>query len=49
MATQPNFSGRRLLIRIGNGASPEVFTVWCTFNGDRAISFEAQTLSLIHI
>lgn len=43
MATQPNFSGRRLLIRVGNGASPEVFSIWCSFNGDRAISFEAQT------
>lgn len=43
MATQPNFSGRKLLIRIGDGASPEVFSIWCSFNGDRAISFEAQT------
>lgn len=41
MATQPNFSGRKLLLRIGNGASPEVLSVRCSFNGDRAISFEA--------
>ena len=43
MATQPNFSGRKLLLRIGNGASPEVLSVRCSFNGDRAISFEAAT------
>lgn len=43
MATLPNISGRKLIIRLGNGASPEVFEFWCTFNGDRAISFEAAT------
>ena len=43
MATQPNFSGRRLLIRVGDGASPEVFSIFCTFNGDRAIQFDAAT------
>ena len=43
MATKPNFSGRKLLIRIGNGASPEVFSVKCSFNGDRAISFSAAS------
>jgi predicted secreted protein len=43
MATQPNFSGRKLIIRVGNGASPEVFSIFCTFNGDRAIQFDAAT------
>lgn len=43
MATEPNISGRKLIIRLSNGASPEVFEFWCTFNGDRALSFEAQT------
>lgn len=43
MATKPNFSGRRLLIRVGNGASPEVFSIKCTFNGDRAISFSTAS------
>lgn len=43
MATQPNFSGRRLIIRAGNGASPEVFAIFCSFNGDRAIQFDAAT------
>ncbi len=43
MATQPNFSGRRLIIRVGDGASPEVFSIFCTFNGDRAIQFDAAT------
>lgn len=43
MATLPNISGRKLIIRLGDGASPEVFEFWCTFNGDRAISFEAAT------
>lgn len=43
MATKPNFSGRKLLIRVGNGASPEVFSVKCSFNGDRAISFSSSS------
>lgn len=43
MATQPNFSGRRLIIRVGDGASPEFFSIFCTFNGDRAIQFDANT------
>lgn len=43
MATKPNFSGRRLLIRVGNGASPEVFSIKCTFNGDRAIAFSTAS------
>jgi hypothetical protein len=43
MATKPNFSGRRLILRFGDGASPEAFAIKCSFNGDRAISFEAQT------
>lgn len=49
MATKPNFSGRRLLIRVGNGASPEVFSIFCTFNGDRAIQFDAQTTDELDI
>jgi len=43
MATEPNFSGRRLLIRVSNGESPEVFSLFCTFNGDRAIQFDAAS------
>ena len=43
MATQPNFSGRRLIIRVGDGASPEVFSLFCTFNGDRAIQFDSSS------
>jgi hypothetical protein len=43
MATQPNFSGRRLIIRVGDGASPEVFSLFCTFNGDRAIQFDSAS------
>jgi hypothetical protein len=43
MATQPNFSGRKLIIRISDGASPAVFSVKCSFNGDRAIQFSAAS------
>lgn len=43
MATQPNTSGRKLLILLGNGASPEVFAHPCSINGDRGFSREAAT------
>lgn len=43
MATQPNFSGRRLIIRVSDGASPAVLSLFCTFNGDRAIQFDSSS------
>lgn len=43
MATQPNFSGRRLIIRVSDGASPAVLSLFCTFNGSRGIQFSAAS------
>lgn len=43
MATKPNFSGRKLLIRVGDGGSPEQYTIKCSFNGDRAIAFSSSS------
>lgn len=43
MATQPNTNGKKLLILLGDGASPEVFAHPCSINGDRGFSREAQT------
>lgn len=33
---------RTLYVKIGNGASPEVFTHDCTINSDRGIQFQSQ-------
>ena len=31
--------GVKLVLKIGNGASPEVFTPWCSINAERGITF----------
>lgn len=43
MAQQPNTSGKRLLILVGDGNSPEVFAHPCSINTDRGFNREAQT------
>lgn len=43
MAEIKHARGVKLLIKIGNGASPEVFTQYCTVNADRGISFTTGT------
>jgi len=43
VATQPNTNGKKLLILLGDAASPEVFAHPCSINGDRGFSREAQT------
>lgn len=35
--------GVRLVVKVGNGATPEVFTPLCTINAERGITFNAQT------
>lgn len=42
MAYRPNTRGRKLLILIGDGASPEAFAHPCWINGDRGIAREAR-------
>lgn len=35
--------GVKLVLKVGNGAEPEVFTALCTINAERGITFNAQT------
>lgn len=42
MATQPNTKGTKILVLLGNGASPEVFAHPCSINGDRGFNREAS-------
>lgn len=41
MAAVKHARGVKLLLKVGNGASPEVFTAFCTVNAARGISFTA--------
>jgi hypothetical protein len=44
MATVKTMIGAKLLIKIGNGATPtEIFSHPCMFNADRGISFTSDT------
>lgn len=42
MATLKNASGVKLLLKLGDGASPEVFAAPCSINTDRGIQFTAN-------
>lgn len=41
--TVKNARGVKLFLKVGNGASPEVFTAFCTINAQRGITFTAGT------
>lgn len=43
MAAVTHMRGVKLLIKVGDAASPEVFSIYCSINSDRGISFAAQT------
>lgn len=43
MAEIKHASGVKLLVKIGDGASPEVFSTFCTINAERGITFTAGT------
>lgn len=43
MAEIKHTRGVKLLIKIGNGATPEVFEQYCSVNAERGISFSAST------
>lgn len=43
MAGPAKLRGVHLLLKIGNGAAPEVFTPYCSVNSDRGIQFTADT------
>lgn len=41
MAEVKHARGVKLLIKVGNGASPEVFATYCSINAERGITFNA--------
>jgi predicted secreted protein len=43
MATVKNARGVKLLLKVGDGASPEVFTAYCSINAQRGIKFSSTT------
>jgi len=43
MAAVKYLRGVKLLVKVGDGESPEVFTTYCTINAARGISFAAST------
>ena len=43
MATVKNARGVKLLIKVGDGADPEVFTAKCSINAARGIKFSSTT------
>lgn len=43
MAAVKHARGVKLVLKVGNGASPEVFTAKCSINAARGISFAAAT------
>lgn len=43
MAAVKHARGVKLLVKVGDGASPEVFTAYCTINAARGISFTSAT------
>lgn len=43
MARVKNARGVKLVLKVGDGASPEQFTAICTINGQRAIKFSSTT------
>jgi len=43
MAAVKHARGVKLLLKVGNGASPEVFAAFCSINAARGISFSSTT------
>lgn len=43
MAPVPSVTGSKLLVKIGDGASPEVFTADCLINTSRGVKFTSDT------
>jgi predicted secreted protein len=43
MAAVNSTRGVKLVLKVGDGASPEVFTALCTINAERGLTFNAQT------
>lgn len=43
MAAVKHTRGVKLLLKVGDGASPEVFSQYCSINAERGITFTANT------
>lgn len=43
MAAVNHTRGVKLVLKVGDGASPEVFTALCSINAERGVTFNAQT------
>lgn len=43
MAPVKTLAGSQLLVQVGDGASPEVFSADCLINTDRGIQFQSET------
>lgn len=43
MAAVQHARGVKLLVKVGDGATPEVFSVYCTINAARGITFTSAT------
>lgn len=43
MAAINAFKGQLMALQVGDGASPEVFSTYCSVNAERGISFTAET------
>ena len=43
MAAVKYTRGVKLVLKVGDGETPEVFTALCTINAERGITFNAQT------
>lgn len=43
MAAVKHTRGTKLLLKVGNGASPEVFSQYCSINAERGLTFTAGT------
>jgi len=43
MATVKHARGVKLLVKVGDGADPEVFSAYCTINSTRGITFTSTT------
>jgi len=43
LAQAKTVRGTKILVKIGDGGSPEAFTHNCSFNGARSLQFSAQT------
>lgn len=47
MAQPDSFNGSKILVKIGDGADPEVFTTKCSINASRSVQSSATTVDSV--